>query len=219
MRTINCEIHGQHSAINRTGHCEKCSEIEWQKYKAAEDQKIFLQRQEGANVPQKYRKSSLDTYIPQNSKAKEHLDFCKAYDFQSNILFLGKTGTGKTHLACSLINRAPLDMQCFYTKYYNLADLKIHERVEFKKLLTYDFLVIDEYGQQANDFKSNLLFEIIDQRQDQELLTILISNLGIDDKGVDKFRESISDQLYSRIKENYSIKACNWEDYRLKQKK
>ena len=217
MRTINCEIHGQHSGINRIGQCEKCCEIEWKEYQDSETRKILLQRQELANVPPKYRKSSLESYTPTNSKAKDVLDFCNAYDFRDNIVFLGKTGTGKTHFACSLINKAPSGMQCFYTKYYNLADLKIHERAEFKKLLSYDFLVIDEYGQQANDFKSNLLFEVMDQRQDQELLTILISNLGVVN-GVDTFRASISDQLYSRIKENYSIKVCDWEDYRLGKK-
>ncbi len=217
IKIINCKIHGPNSLINQIGDCKKCSEIEWQKHKAIEDQQIFLQRQEIAHIPKKYRKASFETYIPQNSKAQEHLDFCKNYDFNGNILFLGKTGTGKTHLACSLLNKAVLSISSFYTKFYNLADLKIHERTEFKKLLNYDFLVIDEYGQQANDFKSNLLFEIIDQRQDNSVSTVLISNLGVID-GKDKFRESISDQLYSRFKENYSVKACNWEDYRLNKK-
>lgn len=219
MSLIDCAIHGKNRDLfiinDNKNMCLDCYGEELIiKNQQNIDVEILLSRQKDAYIPSRYRKSSLDNYNPNCIKSKELLTFCKNYEFNTNVLFLGTTGTGKSHLGCSLLTKALSNgMTGLYIKYYQLADLKIKNYELFQKIFTCQFLVLDEYGQQESDFKSNLLFEIIDQRYDNEVQTTIISNYK-EDEFLSK--EKISDQLFSRLTENTILHECLWEDYRLK---
>jgi DNA replication protein DnaC len=211
MVTTNCTIHGDNveSLINRK--CALCYKQKIEDQELIELQERLSRIKELSLIPKRFRNSLFDNYYPTNEKSQLFLEFCKEYEFNINVLMLGSTGTGKTHLACSLMDRGiKIGLSCNYIKFYQLADIKIRKPKLFDELLICGFLVIDEYGQQDSDFKSHLLSEIIDLRYDNEVYTVLISNLA-----ADKFRDSIPAPLYSRLKENVIVKNCEWEDYRL----
>lgn len=213
-KLMNCTIHGDNVEEIGFNLCALCYHHKQEQERHKELKERLSQAKIKALIPKRFNNAIFDNYMPNNEKSQAFLDFCKGYDFYSNVLMLGSTGTGKTHLACALIDKGiKKQISCIYIKFYQLADIKIKKSKLFDELLICDFLVIDEYGQQDSDFKSNLLFEIIDQRYDNEVYTILISNLA-----ADTFRESIPAPLYSRLKENVIVKNCEWEDYRLLKK-
>lgn len=208
---INCITHGNN--VEAVGDiCQECYRGMVHRNRIKEFPELMMQFKQNSLIPRRFYNSTFENYFPVNNKAQEFLDFCKSYDFKSNLLMLGNTGTGKTHLACALAEVAiRKNMLCKYVNFYQLTDIKIKNNSLFDDLLNCDFLIIDEYGQQDSDFKSSLLFEIVNHRYNNERYTVLISNLG-----PDKFKASISAPLYSRLKENISVKGCDWEDYRLK---
>ncbi len=211
MKT-NCAIHG--NSVEAVGDyiCEECYRDMAYRKRIKDNPGLMLQFKQSSLIPRRFYNSTFDNYFPVTNKAQEFLEFCKDYDFRSNILMLGNTGTGKTHLACALADSAiRKNMSCMYVNFYELTDVKINKPNLFDDLQNCDFLIIDEYGQQDSDFKSSLLFEIINHRYNNERYTVLISNLG-----PDKFKSSISAPLYSRLKGNVAFKGCDWEDYRLK---
>lgn len=213
-KLIDCDIHGESIEFAEGG--QMCLECLGDKLREEHLTKLYqdelLSRKQKSLLPIRYIDASFDNYIPSNKKSASLLDFCKDYQFNKDILLLGTTGVGKTHLGCALLAKA-LDMgkSGMYFKFYQLADLKIKNYELFKQILTCDFVIIDEFGQQESDFKHNLLFEVIDQRYDNKVVTVLISN---HDK--ESFAKSMSHQLFSRLTQNSAFIHCDWEDYRLK---
>jgi DNA replication protein DnaC len=61
--------------------------------------------------------------------------------------------------------------------------------------------------------KNNYLFEIINERYNNMVNTIIISNLTLQ-----TFRDNIGEAAHSRLKENVKTQEAVWEDYRKKVK-
>ena len=228
-----CEIHGnQNMFIN--GRCGVCIEIETHKKNEIIITDIHKKMQHNAGIPQRFRDSTFDNYICDTNEQQRIKTTLMNFEFDKNLLFLGNTGTGKTHLANSLLNKKiknkkftneELDdikknpkfnptTSYYYVKFYNLMDLKIKKFDTFKKMINSKFLIIDEVGTSDSENKNNLLFEIIDERYDNLKHTMLISNLS-----QDGLKAIISPATYSRIKENFIIFDVGWEDYRLRKNK
>ncbi len=208
----DCNVHGNQVEALINGKCAPCFKEKMQTERDKVVQENFVKAKKNALIPLRFLEASLENYRPQNEKSNTLLRFCSEYDFESNLLMLGNTGTGKTHLGCALLSKAlKKNLDGLYIKFYQLTEIKIRKPQLFENIIRCDILVIDEYGQQESDFKSNLLFEIIDQRYDDKVKTILISNFS-----PEKFTSSLSAPLYSRIKEDVIVKTCDWNDYRLK---
>lgn len=226
---IECENHGNARAL-LNGNCEICfKEIE-SKHEKIENKVKLEKIRKQAKIPTRYQQSTFDNYIPtcdKSSRLKQHLE---AFDFKQNILLVGKTGTGKTHLACALLNKSiSISKSCMYMPFYRAINYKIHDKPLFERALTCQLLVIDEYGVQDSNYKKEMLQEIIDERylestQDDPLITIIISNLQLSpslediDKGITTgfLINSISDATRSRLKENFfHCVDIDWEDYRV----
>lgn len=224
----NCEIHGDNVESLLNGSCRQCRQLEKDKEKADKITRIKNEILLASNIPKRYSNSTFDNYKITDYKQTEIIKLLKTYAGETNLLLLGTTGTGKTHLACAMIKNYILNMiftdyyienfnfkhrvisPCSYVKYYEIAQIKVEEKNKYIELLNSEILVIDEIGTNTTDFKQGLLFEIIDYRYDNMLHTVLISNLG-----TDAFRSLISAPLYSRVKENYAIENCTWNDYRI----
>ncbi len=208
IRHINCDIHGENVKCYINGRCEQCAIIEQYNKIALKDADAFNKYQQRVGIPKRYLTATFKSYIPKNEKSKELLDFFVNYAGSQNLLLLGKTGTGKTHLACAFLNQYRDNR--IYIPFYKISELKINAPHEFDRLLSCNYLVIDEYGVLASDFNNNLLFYIINERYNNEKPTMIISNLT-----VEKFKDSTSDAVKSRLKEDVITKICDWEDYRI----
>jgi DNA replication protein DnaC len=214
QKKINCDVHGVDADGLFNGKCELCFKEEVQKIAGEMAEKLFEQRQKASNIPLRYKKATLDNYIV-NKQSLELVDKLKSYDYKSNIVLTGKTGTGKTHLACGLINKSlRADKTSFYAPYYLLNDIKKNDKNLFQYAMECDILVIDEYGSHPSEWNSQLLTEIVTDRYNNCVHIFLISNLYIEN-----FSNSISEAAYSKLSENMIIKNCCWGDFRFNEKK
>jgi DNA replication protein DnaC len=210
---IDCEIHGNSEALlnNKCAACFK-EVLEKEKVKEYNQRKLLIKRD--INIPLRYFEATFDSYIPDNEKSVELKRLCEEYKYDTNLILVGTVGVGKTHLACAIIDKA-LDNKksCYYVQYYRLADIKIKDAQLYKALLTVDVLVIDEYGVQDSVNKNNYLFEIINERYNNMVNTIIISNLTLQ-----TFKDNIGEAAHSRLKENVMTQEAAWGDYRKKAK-
>lgn len=209
---IDCSIHGKGVEALLNGQCLECRDVLRMTNLTNDLTKNKRKIKLDCGIPLRFIDSSFSNYLPTNQKSNDLHNFIKSFKCDSNLIMLGKTGTGKTHLACALLNDIieVTNWSVRYVQFYKITDIKIHNPDDFFKLLSCNLLVIDEYGVQSSDFKSNLLFEIINERYNNMLFTVIISNLD-----VKYFAESISAPLASRLKENSIFKTCDWTDYRL----
>lgn len=208
---MDCDIHGNTEALVN-GECRACKDDKIrQEEKRIQEQKILEQKQH-SGIKERYLNALFSNYKIEHIKQQEVVNILKSFDGEKNIILTGSVGTGKTHLSCALIDRLlRLNKSCYYVKFYELAKIQIQDKKLFDLIIKKKFLIIDEYGVSESDYKSNLLFEVIDQRYDAVCFTMLISNLNRE-----KIKEKMQSALYSRLKEDSISMGCNWDDYRLK---
>ncbi|MEK9498226.1 ATP-binding protein [Photorhabdus sp. P32] len=129
----------------------------------------------------------------------------------------GRLGTGKTHLAVAtcreivtqngisaFITTASRIIRAFRRSWSNDADTNEFETLRFYSEL--DLLIIDEIGvQYGTESERNILFEVINNRYEDLLPTILISNLPMNDLPV---------FLGDRVLQGGVVLAFDWDSYR-----
>jgi DNA replication protein DnaC len=124
-----------------------------------------------------------------------------------NIIFIGKTGTGKSGLAMGLLRQALMNgYRCkFYDAQTMLDELytSLVDRTTpklLKKLFNYDCIAIDEIGYlNLNPEQVNMFFKLIDMRYGKKP-TIITTNLNFDEwYGVFKQKELV-DALLDRFR-------------------
>lgn len=230
---VTCEIHGKTESLN--GKCDECredkilaNEQKKRKYTIESLTKRYIANE--SNIPLIYQDSRFNNYpVDIKLQAKVIRELQETED-KKNILFFGTTGMGKTRLACAhaaeLIQneiskyddkklnqhdcRFELKNIVYYQKFYNLTDLKIKNYAKFEELFVTNFLIIDELGVGDSEFKSEVLFEIIDQRYDRGLNTMLIANLKINE-----WKDKLAAPLFGRLKQNCHVICEAWKDYRI----
>lgn len=190
----HCEKHGQFVEADHRGLCWACMDEDRTTRKEQERQHQLLKWQHEAGIGKRYHQASFAA-IKENQR--QIADQLQAYDFEKNIMLIGKTGVGKTHLALALINSVIETRVCFFVKFYKLAHIQIREAEKFQALLDCDFLVIDEFGVAGSDYKDTIIYEIFDYRFENKLPTMMISNLT-----AEELRAKLSDAVLSRIKSN-----------------
>jgi DNA replication protein DnaC len=100
---------------------------------------------------------------------------CQYIDTNSNIVFQGFTGSGKTYLACAMGKQAC--MQGIRTKYIRVPDLLIlRDEATLKeqgitkllqKFTNYKLLILDEWlMDELTDEEEHFLYELIERRYD-----------------------------------------------------
>jgi DNA replication protein DnaC len=172
---------------------------------------------------------SLDTFdflaIPSLNKALVlELARCEYIDRKDNVIALGNSGTGKTHVALGLGLAA---CQSGMSVGFTTAAALVHELIEARdekrllnlqrKLARLKLLIIDELGfVPLSKTGAELLFEIFSQRYERGS-TLVTTNLPFDE-WTDVFgSERLTGALLDRLTHHVHILEMNGDSYRLKQ--
>jgi DNA replication protein DnaC len=145
---------------------------------------------------------------------------------RENVIALGNSGTGKTHIALGLGLAA---CQRGLSVGFTTAAALVHELLEAgderrllrlqKQLVAYKLLIIDELGfVPLSKSGAELLFEIFSQRYERGS-TLVTSNLPFDEWTEILGSERLTGALLDRLTHHVHILEMNGESYRLAQSK
>jgi DNA replication protein DnaC len=187
-----------------------------------------IERLSHRGVGKRYINNSFSNYVADTPEKQNALIKCQELchsivneDNAPNLIMVGGVGTGKTHLANSIvIELTDKNKSCGRV---NMIDMirslkatwsKESEETEedvISKFVNADLLIIDEVGVQFNsDTEKMFIFDIINGRYDECLPTVIISNLDVEGvKGV------IGDRCIDRLREDGGkVVAFNWSSHR-----
>ncbi len=174
---------------------------------------------------------SLDSFdfkvIPSlNKTLVMELARCEYVGDQQNIIALGPSGTGKTHIALGLGLAA---CQKGLKVRFTTAAALVHELMEAadekrllrlqKQLISQDLLIIDELGYvPLSKTGAELLFETFSQRYERGSI-LVTSNLPFDEWTEVFGSERLTGALLDRLTHHVHILEMNGDSYRLAQSK
>ena len=147
-------------------------------------------------------------------------------DRNENVVIIGNSGTGKTHLAKSLGIKACHDRQAvlFYTapalarELVESHDDKTLQRT-FRKLMRAKLLIIDELGYvPLTKSAAELFFEVFSRRYEQRSI-MLTSNLPFNEWTQTFGSDRLTGALLDRLTHHVHIVELNGESYRLQGKR
>jgi DNA replication protein DnaC len=151
------------------------------------------------------------------------LSNCQYVNKARNVIFMGKSGTGKTHLATALGMEAC--KQTIRTRFVTgcaLANELIEARDEkllaraVKRYAGYGLLIIDELGYVPFSKEgAQLIFQILAERHERKPVMIT-TNMGFGDWTQIFGDPGMTAALLDRITHKAHIVNCSWESYRLK---
>jgi DNA replication protein DnaC len=154
-----------------------------------------------AQIPERYKHCSLDSYDPHYAGADTTLSkalmtsrrFVEDYPVNTGgigLLFLGSIGVGKTHLAVGVLKRLIQErgargLFCDYRELLksiqNSYNPQVHvtELELLKPVFTAEVLVIDDLGaQKPNEWVWDTVALILNARYNDKLTTIITTNYG-----------------------------------------
>ena len=140
-----------------------------------------------------------------------------------NIVFLGSSGVGKTHLATSIgIVAASKRYSTYFIKCHDLLQqlkrAKLENRLEnkLKYINRYKLLVVDELGYLPIDKEdSNLFFQVIDMRYEKKS-TILTTNINFNDWDSIFNDAIVANAILDRVLHHSKVITINGRSYRVK---
>ena len=174
---------------------------------------------------------SLETFdflaIPSLNKALVvELARCEYISRKENVLALGNSGTGKTHIGLALGLAA---CQQGYRVRFTTAAALVHELLEAqdekrllrhqKQLAKQDLLIVDEFGfVPLSKTGAEMLFEVFSQRYERSS-TLVTTNLPFAEWTEVLGSERLTGALLDRLTHHVHILEMNGESYRLKASK
>lgn len=145
-----------------------------------------------AGIPLRYANATLDSYIPITKSLDRALDATKEWvkkypNVEGGLLFMGSVGTGKTHLAVSILKALiERNVSClFYDFSKLLREIQrsynpVSNSSEYKVLAPIfqaEVLVLDEVGlAKTTDWVQDTVSHIINTRYNDEKITIFTTN-------------------------------------------
>ncbi len=169
-------------------------------------------------IPKKYWYCSPDTFQGYEALVEK----CRKYiqKPESSLLFTGNCGTGKTHLAISILRElikngltdvffksVPELLLDIRRTFNNSQDITDADIIDHHSL--FGLLVLDDFGaEKITEFTISSLYMIIDRRVREDKPTIITTNLSLDE-----IEKKISPRIASRLAE-YEVWKFNMPDYR-----
>lgn len=190
------------------------------------ERRMIERRIKAAKFPATKSLDSFDfTAIPSlNKSLTMELARCEFVERYENIIALGPSGTGKTHVALGLGLAA---CQKGLKVRFTTASALVHELIEAtderrlqrlqKTLASQNLLIIDELGfVPLSKTGAELLFEIISQRYERGSI-IITSNLPFDEWTEVFGAERLTGAILDRLTHHVQILEMNGDSFRLKQ--
>jgi len=236
----HCEQHGDYKRMEQefmgkimfVGRCKQC-EAESEEKEALKAKKeasdTAIRKRDHAGITKRYLNKTFESYVSTTEKQQSAKDkFIKLSEAIKNgsgfnIIATGKPGTGKTLLACALIDSLVDQKRVKLIKLIDLIrdlketwnrDSQFTEREIIDSLTKLDLLIIDEIGLQfGSDTERLFIFDVIDGRYQAMLPTVLMSNLAIKGKG--GVEECIGERVLDRLREDGGVHVVfDWESQR-----
>lgn len=210
----DCQLHGQYlgRVVFVQGQkvcdapCPECLRIKSIKDAEAREEAIQRAKAEAeirrlqdaigrACIPEDFKEKTFDTFEVKTENQQRNLDLCRRYvcnwksvrDNGYSLLFFGNPGTGKSHLACSIVRSLLPGITALYARVPDVisyvrsqwrADADESEHAAKRRFIDLDLLVLDEIGVQAGTAnEQSILFQIIDGRLSENRPTIFLTNL------------------------------------------
>lgn len=237
-RPAACDEHGEYQSRNLFGsiwsRCPSCETIRREQEEAEKEERDRLEKLRRweskighAGIPERFRNRTLDSYVADSAQKKRALDFALEYALNfdgasgKSALFVGKPGTGKTHLAVGIGLSAMRDgySVLFYTVMRAIRRVKDtwgrnsdeSESQAIASLVEPDLLILDEVGIQfGSETEKLILFDILNERYEKRRSCILLSNLSSDE--VSAF---LGERVIDRLREDGGeVIPFTWESHR-----
>ena len=185
----------------------------------------YKRRKNAAKLPCIKRLEDFDfSFQPTiNQKHISDLATCMFINKKENVILVGGSGTGKTHLAISLAVKAlSKEYSVYFTTVsdllYNLHIAKADNSYpkKLKQIVGYDLLVLDELGfKQLPKYSSDDFFAIISKRYEHKS-TIITTNKEIEDWNDIFDEEVLTKAIVDRLMHYVSIFNIKGKSYRMK---
>ena len=182
--------------------------------------KLVMAGYESSGIGSLVKIKTFDNYIPTYQKDKNAVEnaemivtFCRHYaetfgDKAQNLLFIGGTGLGKTHLSAAItgtVVRRGYDVVCEtaqnlfsdfeYERFGRGYNRDENEESRTDKYFDCDLLIIDDLGtEMGNTFTVSCLYNIINTRLNKGKAVIINTNLTRDD-----LRKRYDERITSRL--------------------
>ena len=166
----------------------------------------LIEKQSFENFDIERYKEVPNGYEKMKTNLIEIKDFIDNFDKRpQTLLFVGKTGTGKTHLSTA-IAKALIEKgyEVLYDSSQNIVSAFEHDRFKSgygpyepkgDKYLECDLLILDDLGTEfVNQFTLSCLYNLINTRQNKGLSTIISTNLS-----ATEITNKYEDRIYSRL--------------------
>lgn len=241
VETRACDKHGEYEARHlwkeRFSSCPTCKKEVEQEEARKRDEEI-RRAKEGAliasigraGIPDRFADKTLQNFRAESTEQKRALDFSVGYATDlvqvmktgRSAIFLGKPGTGKSHLACAIGQHAIRNHQSsvlFVTVMRAMRSIKdtwvkgsdVSETQAIEALVEPDLLILDEVGVQfGSEFERNTLFDILNERYERRRPTLFLSNLN-----KEEITGFLGERVMDRIREDGGkIIPFTWDSYR-----
>ncbi len=217
----NCEKHGlftsEHYRLfgsNRWTTCDKCAEEAAEQQDADKERAKLERRLKCAGISARFAEKDLHDYQVKNDRQKTAVALARLYakNFPQNrkagrcLLFLGKPGTGKTHLGIGIVKQ--VIEQGYTAKYITVGNLiqairstwrdgaQLTEGEVIDDFASVDLLVMDEVGAQYGKESEALeTFKVVNRRYDDLKPSLLIGNTTLEE-----FKKVICERAYDRLR-------------------
>lgn len=240
-RTEQCETHGAYESKCYLGSiwtkCPVCAEEKQRQLdaelaaKAKEaSARAWACRVSDAGIPERFQDRSLQSFVAANDGQAYALKFAETYADQfddvlatgRSALFIGKPGTGKTHLAAGIglrimarqsrtvlfttVIRAIRRVKDTWGKASNETETQAIETLVYP-----DLLILDEVGVQfGSDTEKMILFGVLNSRYEKRRPTLLLSNLTLDE-----VKAYLGERVFDRLREDGGEAIVfDWESHR-----
>lgn len=211
--------------------CKSCSiELVKQGNQNHQDQVNQVVREKhfaSAMLPSRHAECGFKNYNVVNDGQRlaktECLNFAKTIILNQvkNLIMTGRTGAGKTHLACAVARNLMNSQK--YARYVTSEDMATDISNSWKKAddseanaiyryTEYDLLIIDEYGlHDQHESRLQLIHKVLYSRYDAKKSTMIISNFTSKE-----LKDNLGDRLWSRFQHDGLVQIeCNWADGRV----
>lgn len=241
-RELECAEHGKYKSAGTIYFgrrevwtpCPDCEEARISRERRLEAQKKADEEAERlryalgeAAIPARFIGRTLDNFKADTPEKERALQMARQYSdsFEEHfkrgqgLIFSGKPGTGKSHLATAILQAIMPHHIGLYITCMSLIrqvratwrrDSEQSEGEVLQMLGDVPLLVLDEVGvQYGTDGEQTILFDILDRRYRDMQPTIILTNQDV--KGLQDY---IGERTFDRLREVSRLVTFDWESYR-----